>query len=351
MKILIFTHKSDIDGMGGAVLAKLAFDSVDYVLCETFDLQNQIQKFYDNGKIYDYDMVYVTDLWLEEPMLSKVANDEKLKDKFMVFDHHESAKKEGYDKYDFALVRITDEKGMCSGTSLYYEYLMQAGLIKENKCVSDFVELTRRYDTWEWKNIYNDEMAHELTLLFDAVGKEGYIKLMVDKLGSSSNKFEFSELEQMLITNKKEQVISKLEEYSKKMIIKDVLGNKAGIVFIDYEYRNDLAEYLRNKNVDIDLVIMPAFDYGTISYRRIKENFKVREIAEYFGGKGHDYAASSPIFKDTQEKIINTLLKEPIPSKESLEALQELDYMEKHPEEYKSFHSVEELMEDLNSDD
>lgn len=54
---------------------------------------------------------------------------------------------------------------------------------------------------------------------------------------------------------------------------------------------------------------MPAFDYGTISYRRIKENFKVREIAEYFGGKGHDYVASSPIYAEQKEEVINTLLK------------------------------------------
>ncbi len=39
------------------------------------------------------------------------------------------------------------------------------------------------------------------------------------------------------------------------------------------------------------------------------------------------------------------------PSKELAEALKELDYMESHPEEYKTFHSVKELMEDLNSDD
>lgn len=309
MKVLIFTHKSDIDGMGGAVLANLAFDKVDYVLCETFSLQQEIKKFYDNGKIYDYDMVYVTDLWLEEPMLSTIADDEKLKGKFLLFDHHESAIKEGYDKYDFTHIRIDDEKGKCSGTSLFYEYLLQEGLIKENKCVSDFVELTRRYDTWEWKNIYNDEMAHELTLLFDAIGCDGYIKLLIDKLNVGTKAFEFNELEQMLIDNKKNQTLSKLEDYYNKMIIRDVLGYKAGIIFIDYEYRNDLAEYIRGKNTNLDLVIMPSFDYGTISYRRIKENFKVREIAEYFGGKGHDYAASSPIYSEQKEDILSVLLK------------------------------------------
>lgn len=39
------------------------------------------------------------------------------------------------------------------------------------------------------------------------------------------------------------------------------------------------------------------------------------------------------------------------PSKEFESALKELEYMEKHPEEYKSFHSVKELIEDLNSGD
>lgn len=308
MKVLIFTHKSDIDGMGGAVLAKLAFKNVDYVLCETFELQNEIQKFYDNGKIYDYDFVYVTDLWLEEPMLSKVANDGKLKGKFLLFDHHESALKNNLDNCDFINIKIKDEKGKCCGTQLFYEYLKENKLITDSDDTAGFVELTRRYDTWEWKNIYNDEKAHELTLLFDAVGKDGYIKLMLDKLSLQSNEFKFNELEKMLINNKKEQVCSKLEEYYKKMYVTDVLDYKAGIIFIDYEYRNDLAEYIRNKNTDIDLVIMPAFDYGTISYRRIKENFKVREIAEYFGGRGHDYAASSPILEETKESILNLLL-------------------------------------------
>ena len=51
------------------------------------------------------------------------------------------------------------------------------------------------------------------------------------------------------------------------------------------------------------------------------------------------------------ERGIPFEVKEPIPNKELLTALEELDYMEKHPEKYKSFNSVKELMEDLNSDD
>jgi len=51
------------------------------------------------------------------------------------------------------------------------------------------------------------------------------------------------------------------------------------------------------------------------------------------------------------ERGIPFEVKEPTPSKEFQSALQELEYMEKHPEEYQSFHSVKELMKDLNSDD
>ena len=51
------------------------------------------------------------------------------------------------------------------------------------------------------------------------------------------------------------------------------------------------------------------------------------------------------------ERGIPFEVKEPKPSKELLDALQELDYMEAHPNEYKSYRSVEELKKDLLSDD
>lgn len=112
MKVLLFTHKSDIDGMGNAVLAKIAYEYVDYVLCEAFNLQNEISKFYMDGSIYNYDIIFVTDLCLEEPMLTKIANDKQLLNKFFVFDHHKSAIEGNFNKYPFTTIRISDEKGL-----------------------------------------------------------------------------------------------------------------------------------------------------------------------------------------------------------------------------------------------
>lgn len=309
MKVLLFTHKSDIDGMGNVVLAKLAFDEVDYVLCETFNLQNEISKFYDNGYIYNYDMIFVTDLWLEEPMLSKIANDYRLKNKFFIFDHHRSALEGNFNKYPFTTIRISDSKGLCSGTSLFYEYLVSNNLIDSNcKVIYDFIELTRKYDTWEWKTKYNDKMPHELTLIFNSVGCEGYIELMFQKLNKGNlNEFRFNELEKMLIKSKINQVQEKLSNYSKKIYYEKILGLKAGIVFIDYEYRNDLAEYFRQNDFDMDFAMLVALDYGTISYRSIKDDVNVRLIAEAMGGKGHDKAASSPINEEQKRELIKVL--------------------------------------------
>ena len=51
------------------------------------------------------------------------------------------------------------------------------------------------------------------------------------------------------------------------------------------------------------------------------------------------------------ERGIPFEVKEPRPSKQTLASLQELDYMEAHPDEYKDYYSVAELKESLLSDD
>jgi len=307
MKVLLFTHKSDIDGMGNAVLANLAFDEVKYVLTETFDLQKEIAKYYNDESIYDYDFVYVTDLWLEEPTLTKVAEDERLKDKFFVFDHHKSALSSAANKYPFATIKIENEIGLCSGTSLFYEYLINQKFLNPDRQTEEFSELTRKYDTWEWQTKYHDEKPHKLSLLFDSLGCDGYIELMTQKLKETKEKFEFNATEEMLIKSKINQVQEKIESYAKKVYYEEVLGLKAGVVFIDYEYRNDLAEYFRQNNFDMDFAMLVALDYGTISYRNVKENVNVRLIAEQLGGKGHDKAASNPISDNQKQTIIELL--------------------------------------------
>lgn len=312
MKILVFTHKNDIDGMGNVVLAKLGLLSeVDYELCGTFDLTETIERYYQDGSIYDYEYIYITDLCPEEPILTKIAEDEKLKDKIQVFDHHKTFDDPKYTKHPFIHVQISDDKGLCCGTSLFHKYLIDNHLIYvHNQAINEFVELTRQHDTWEWKNIYNNEKARELATLFDVVGCEEYIRLMTEKLKNQDNEnFEFNSLERTLIDNKLRQIDKKIKFYAENVHYQEILGMKAGIVFIDYEYRNDLAEYFRENNYDMDFAMMIALDPGVISYRSVKDGVEVRPVAELFGGKGHAKAASNPITEQQQTEILKVLTK------------------------------------------
>ena len=308
MKTLIFSHVSDIDGIGGVVLAKLAFSDVDYVLCETFNLCDKIKEKVDDGSIYNYDQIFITDMWVENPDI--ILDNDFLKNRVLVFDHHESALDvKNLKDLDFVNIKIFDDVGRCSGTSLFYSYLMKKELLADSLACQEFVELTRLYDTWEWITVKNEPMARDLTTLFNVVGPDAYIKLMVDKLSSNNKNFSFNELENSLIKAKDEQILKKMQEYSRRIYFREVLGLKGGIIFVSYEYRNDLAQYLRDIKVDLDFVMMVSIDNGTISYRNITQGVNVRVIAEYFGGKGHDYAASSPIEKDKLDDIVDILIR------------------------------------------
>ena len=306
MKVLLFTHKNDIDGMGNAILAKLAFDSVDYVLCETFDLKKKVEEYLKNKKIYEYEKIFITDLCLGEEKLKQIDEDEKLKGKFQIIDHHKTYEDEKYTRFSFVQVKLKNDHGLCCATSLFYEYLLNNNYLVRNDAIDEFVELTRQHDTWEWKNIYNNEKSRELAILFDAIGINGYIKFIYEKLLKEQT-FEYNEIERMLINNKKIEISEAVEEYLDKIYYKNILDLKAGIIFINYEYRNELAEYLRENKYDIDFVMMISLDRGVVSYRSTKDGISVRKVAEYFGGKGHDKAATNPITSKSKEAILEIL--------------------------------------------
>lgn len=312
MSVLLFTHKNDIDGMGNVVLAKLAFLSqVDYELCGTFDLTEAVEKHFKDGSIYNYDYIYVTDLCLEDPVLTKIAEDKKLEGKVQVFDHHKTFADPKYTNHPFINVKIGDEKGLCCGTSLFYQYLVENHMLStDDKAINDFVELTRQHDTWEWKTIYNNEKARELATLFDVIGCEEYISLMIEKLKEKDlERFEFNQLERTIIDNRLNQIEDKLKFYSENIHYQEILGMKAGIIFIDYDYRNELGEYFRENNFDMDFAMMISMDRGVVSYRSVKDGIHVRPVAEAFGGKGHEKAASNPITNEMQTEILKVLTK------------------------------------------
>ena len=310
MKRLLFTHGADIDGMGNAILAKLAFENIDIIYARNVsDLETKFLNEYNSGNLYNYDIVYITDLSLKKEIADKVYNDDKLKDKLYIFDHHETALASGLNEYNNTNVHVELNGIKTCGTELYYNYLKDNGYLEDSTAISEFVEKVRREDNWEWEK-YNDILAHDLAILFNAVGINRFVDSMVALLKEEKDSFELNENLSNEINNKKEKIKLAIES-SKRFVRKELIdGIKTLIVFIIYEYRNDVADYFKkNNDLDYDVVAMIALDNDQISIRSLKSNNYARILAEKYGGGGHDTAAAIPLDYNNKSKIVDTLFK------------------------------------------
>ena len=312
-KTIIFSHESDIDGMGSVILSKLAFSDVDIFLYHNpLNLEESFRGFIESGFLNKYENIYITDLALYEPSLSLVANS-SLKDKVKIFDHHQAAIDLGLNKYPFATIIEEDETGKKCGTLLFYNYLVANNYLKRNKALDTFVEYTRLEDNWEWKkdSKYGTN-AHDLAVLFSIIGKEKYCDVIINCLSLNKDEFLLDNKSLSLINIKKENLQKKLLNLSKEIeIFYDELGNKYGAVFADYEYRNEITEYVIENMPDLYLrymiiVALDKGDYGGKSYRKVDDEMDVNEIAMLHGGGGHKGAAAVNITED-QNKHLKTL--------------------------------------------
>ena len=310
MKRLLFTHGADIDGMGNAILAKLAFENIDIIYARNVsDLETKFLNEYNSGNLYNYDIVYITDLSLKKEIADKAYNDDKLKDKLYIFDHHETALASGLNEYNNTNVHVELNGIKTCGTELYYNYLKDNGYLEDSTAISEFVEKVRREDNWEWEK-YNDILAHDLAILFNAVGINRFVDSMVALLKEEKDSFELNENLSNEVNNKKEKIKLAIES-SKRFVRKELIdGIKTLIVFITYEYRNDVADYFKkNNDIDYDVVAMIALDNDQISIRSLKSNNYARILAEKYGGGGHDTAAAIPLDYNNKSKIVDTLFK------------------------------------------
>lgn len=87
---------------------------------------------------------------------------------------------------------------------------------------------------------------------------------------------------------------------------------------------------------------------------RVDKNLK-KEADELFKKLGMNTSVALNLFltqcvREQQIPFMITMKSNAIPSRKLKKALKELDYMEKHPNEYKSYNNIEELKKALLSD-
>jgi oligoribonuclease NrnB/cAMP/cGMP phosphodiesterase (DHH superfamily) len=310
MKVLLLTHKPDIDGITPAILSKIVFSEFDYLLLEASEASPVVAELISLNYFDNYDLVYITDLSINLDVCEKINADINLSSKIKIFDHHNSHL--FVNDFEFGTsIDIDKEGNRQSGTSLYFKYLINNydNLILRKQSVNQFVELVRQYDTWEWFDRYNNIDAKRLSNLFDIFGADYFINYFYTFL-LNNDKFYYTDKELYLLEVEQEKINRCIEEKSSQIIPVKLLEHNVGIVFSE-NYRSELGNALARKfENEYDFIIVINLSRG-ISYRGIK-NIDLGQIASAFGGKGHINSSGSPIRKELKKEIIEKIFNDKV---------------------------------------
>lgn len=343
MKYLIISHDADIDGMGPIILAKAAlyenksgdegqqFDTktvtydnlygsepvelkqydatskgycgnvVDYKLANYKNIDSIVQELMDTGSWENYDQIYITDVCPSREVLEDIDNSDDLREKFVVIDHHRPTLQN--QDFEFVLASETFAESKTSATELFYWYMSNMDLpfniLNEYhpylslNIFDKFVKLTTISDTWATSS-EDFNQADDLAELFNVIGSKDYINEMFTKLVSDYD-FAFNDGEKKIIAARRKQINNACEKAYKTMKIKEVDGLNIAVCDIPYSFRNNFSQYLRDKNVEADIMAIADFGRGTMSYRTLSKKGDCNAFASRFGGGGHPAAAGSSI--------------------------------------------------------
>lgn len=325
-RIKIFTH-NDLDGYGCVVVGAVIFgkEYLDVSHCVYENINERVTKFIKSGEYKNYSAVFITDISVNEEVaeLIDIATNtvhEKgisCTTSFLLLDHHKSALP--LNKYNWCNVVIEDEHGLTCGTYLLFkkldamirDMLPSRVLGKGHQLFQEFVEMVRRYDTWEWKTKYNDELPNDLNILFKVYGEELFTLRMIDKINAiECSDFIIEAEDEVMIKIEKD----KMREYigKKNKSLYKTFGNiidktyKFGVVFAE-NHLSTLGNELCALHPDLDFVVIINAMH-TVSLRSIKEDVDLSEIAKYIGqGGGHRKAAGFKVGDFLREEVINTM--------------------------------------------
>lgn len=309
MRVKLFTH-TDLDGIGCAVLAYLAFgkENVDVEYCNYDDIDDKVEVFMEDCDLYrSYNQIFITDISVSDSVANMIDILDRVDRRVELYDHHGTAL--FLNKYDWCNVTDLSPLDDCktSGTELFYVELMNHGYFSVNNDikyrinVDKFVMNVRDYDTWRWKELGEfGIVCKQLNDLFYIYGRDEFVEWTIKRINmfvEPSPMFTFPYFDQtdVALLNQKHQDIDIYVEEKNKQIKKftDQWGNSYGVVFAE-RYFSELGNQLCEMNPDLAYVAMIDISNGRVSYRSIRDNINLgTEIAHNYGGGGHPKAAGS----------------------------------------------------------
>ena len=304
MKRCLITHVADPDGAFPIILSKLIFDNMDFYSCEKSEVDGILNKVLGEN----YDNIYIVDLNMSFEMAKMINEKDELKNKVLVFDHHQS--EEYLNKYPFIHVVVEQNGKKECGTTLYYEYLKKITNqeIINKKSLVTMVELVRQNYTFDFTDDLKN-VALNFRNLYDIYGREKYIEHFF-KFILENETFEFTGVEKELIKLEEDRSKRYIEEKLKHVKKAKINGIPVGIVFAE-QNRSMLGHTIAGTMPDIDIALVINVDRA-VSYRADKEEVDTNILAVPCGGGGHKHASGSPLPKDLQEKIVEYIYKDVI---------------------------------------
>ncbi|MBD5589247.1 DHH family phosphoesterase [Clostridium botulinum] len=312
-KVKLFSH-IDLDGIACGVLGILAYgkENIDIEYCNYDNINEKVEKFVLNPISNNYDKIFITDISINESVAEGIDNlfYKQNKNKIELFDHHPTAL--NLNKYNWCKIQINlNDKEKTSGTRMFYDCLKKNGDLESyettyEKCINlyDFVEIVRRYDTWQWK-ADNDLVPKQWNDLFDIMGRKDFIESILYRL-THYDILGFSDFDLQLLKYKQREIDNYIESKDKELIIEDILGYRVGIIFGE-QYHSEVGNRLSKIHPELDFIVIINMS-KTISYRSIGNKVDLgKDVAEIFGGGGHPNAAGSPISDEFRNKVINEI--------------------------------------------
>lgn len=300
---------NDLDGVGCGILAKLAFgDDVKVRYNSISGLNREVEWFFENEDKNTF--LFITDLSVNEKNEQRINEFYQNGGKVQLIDHHKTALH--YNDYPWGHVVVEDEEGkLTSATSLLYDYLISHQLIEESAAITQFVELVRQYDTWEWEKNDNQD-AQRLNALFFLVSIDEFEEKMITRLQTSEH-FHFDEFEKKILDMEEDKIDRYIRRKRRELVQTELNGLFAGVVYAE-SYHSELGNELGKEYPHLDYIAILNIGGKRMGFRTIHDHIDVSEVAGQYGGGGHAKASGCSLTEEAYKNFVTeTFHLEPIP--------------------------------------
>lgn len=302
MRYILLTH-NDLDGVSCGILAKLAFGKnveVHYHSVNSLDYQVE-QMMKEQGDINQTSKIYITDLAVNKDNEVRLNKYFQCGGLVQLIDHHKTSLH--FNEYEWAHIKVEEQEGvLASATSLFYDHLQKHDLLKKHASFSEYVELVRQYDTWDWEKKKNVNAKRLNDLLF-LQSIEEFEQNMIERL-SKQESFSFNEFEEKLL-DIEEKKTERYIKRKKRELVQSFIGDKCvGIVYAE-SYHSELGNELGKEHPHLDCIAILNMGNKKIGFRTIHDHIDVSELAAKYGGGGHAKAAGCTLTQDAYKEFID----------------------------------------------